>query len=384
MTIKFYCPSGHRIEAEARKVGQTIRCPACKQRVIVPPESVGKKSGRGGDSDLLPAAGAGTDQIGEPAGEPAPAGRRKSKPPPPPKSSSKRPRKKSHTAKQRRKPPPLPKDAPSAGQSETRGPVPDAKPPVAKSPGSSGDEPGPKPATERTGSKPPASKGKHRPRKHRKRSSRRKKPGSAESKETQPAAPAPPKADRRPAEPEPPRPPRPARQSWFRRGPRLMPPTAYKPDEGRVQTVQWLAFFLGLVVLFGVAPALGYLNLGTAPGWARAVLLLAALEAVYIAWMLATPDWASVWVVMLVFAFVSAAYGMATAIAVATPLDKPMPLGMGELRGSAAQWCGSVLLVHALATYLCGRTSAKWRRAFELEMAGRDKPVRPTRKTAER
>lgn len=161
-----------------------------------------------------------------------------------------------------------------------------------------------------------------------------------------------------------------------------MPPTVYEADEGRLQTVQWLAFFLGLVVLFSVAPALGHLNLYAAPGWARAVLLLAVLEAVYIAWMLATPDWASVWVVMLVFAFVSAAYGMATAIAIATPLDKPMPLGMGDLRESASQWCGSVMLLNSLATYLCGRTSAKWRRAFELEMAGRDKPTRSARRVA--
>jgi hypothetical protein len=161
-----------------------------------------------------------------------------------------------------------------------------------------------------------------------------------------------------------------------------MSPTVYRPDEGRVQTVKWLAFFLGLVVLFSVAPALAHLNLQAAPGWARAVLLLAAVQAVYIAWMLATPDWASVWVVMLVFAFVSAAYGMATAIAIATPLDKPMLLGMGDLRESASRWCGSVLLVHALATYLCGRTSAKWRRAFELEMAGRDKPIRSARRVA--
>ncbi|OHB69164.1 MAG: hypothetical protein A2V70_21215 [Planctomycetes bacterium RBG_13_63_9] len=95
------------------------------------------------------------------------------------------------------------------------------------------------------------------------------------------------------------------------------------------------------------------------------------VQIVYIAWMLNMPDWASVWVVMLVFAGVAAVYAVATALAIATPVDRPMPLGMGEVRHSARAWCTAVLLTMSLATYLCGRTSAKWRRTFELEMAGR-------------
>lgn len=168
----------------------------------------------------------------------------------------------------------------------------------------------------------------------------------------------------------------PARRKRGPRGPKLMPADVYRPDKGKTVTVRWLALVLSLAVVFSIYPVVHkmYLNLETAPGWARLVLLLAALQAVYIAWMLNTPDWASVWVVMWVFAAVSAAYGMATAIALATRLYEPLPLLLGmdeEIRRPARAWCSAVMLVMALAAYLCGHTSAKWRRAFELERAGR-------------
>lgn len=115
-------------------------------------------------------------------------------------------------------------------------------------------------------------------------------------------------------------------------------------------------------------------DIETAPGWARLVLFVAFLQTIYVAWMALTPDWSSVWVLMLAFAAVAAGYATVTAIAIATPLDAPLPLGMSEVRGSAARWCGSVLLIHGLATYLCGRTSTKWRRALELENASRRRP----------
>jgi len=157
----------------------------------------------------------------------------------------------------------------------------------------------------------------------------------------------------------------------FRRGKRLVPPDAYTADEGHLASVKWLAVILTLAVLFSMAPGLSYLNLETAPGWARCVLLIGALQLFYIAWVVNKPDWASVWVLMLVFAGVSTLYGMATAVAIATPLDKPMLLGMGPIRNAAGSWCGSVLLVMSLSTYLCGRNAAKWRRSFELSTAGK-------------
>ena len=157
--------------------------------------------------------------------------------------------------------------------------------------------------------------------------------------------------------------------------PSRMPPGVYRPDAGNVATVKWLALILGLVVAFSITPVLylAHFNPATAPDWAHLVLAVAVVQAAYIAWMLNVPDWATVWVVMLVFAAVSALYAVATAVAVATPLEEPIWLDMGEVRNSAGAWCGAVLLAMSLATYLCGRTATKWRRTFELQTARRGK-----------
>ena len=145
----------------------------------------------------------------------------------------------------------------------------------------------------------------------------------------------------------------------------------YQPDRGHVETARWLGFFLLLLTLFSLTPAWRYLNLETAPGWARVVVLMTLLQAVYVVWMLAAPDWSTIRVLMLVFAASAVLYGMATAMALATPLDKPMPLDMGGIRDSAARWCGAMLLGTTLATYACGHIGTKWRRVMDWAAPGK-------------
>ncbi|MDZ7615708.1 MAG: hypothetical protein U1E05_01815 [Patescibacteria group bacterium] len=154
---------------------------------------------------------------------------------------------------------------------------------------------------------------------------------------------------------------------------RGLPANTYEPDHGRITSAKWLAAMLISAILFSAIPVAHqmHFNLENAPGWARIVLLLAALQAVYVGWMLSAPDWSTAWVVMLVFAGVSAVYAIATAMAIATPPDKAMPLGLGEVRYSARVWCASVLAVMSLCTYLAGRFSTRWHRSFEYETAGR-------------
>jgi hypothetical protein len=156
---------------------------------------------------------------------------------------------------------------------------------------------------------------------------------------------------------------------------RLMPEDVYQADEGHRSTVRWVALILGLVVALSVAPVFCSMrmNLAVAPDWARVVLLVGVVQAAYICWMLSAPDWVSMWVVTLVFAAVSTLYAVGTAVAVATPLGRPMILEMGQVRESAPAWCGSVLLAMSLATYLCGRTATRWRRVVELATAGQGK-----------
>lgn len=153
---------------------------------------------------------------------------------------------------------------------------------------------------------------------------------------------------------------------------RAAAPEVYEPEPAWVQTVYFLAVGLVVVTLFCAAPATKHLNLAEAPGWARIVLLLSALQLVYIAWMVSLPDWSTVWVGMLVFAIVASIYGMGMAIVMATPRDRPLMLGMDAVRYSAAGWCLAVVLLTSLMTYFCGRISFRWRRAFEVAKAKRN------------
>lgn len=148
------------------------------------------------------------------------------------------------------------------------------------------------------------------------------------------------------------------------------PPTAtpnvYKADPDKVQTVHLLLIGLVLGALFTVGPLAWHPNLFAAPNWVRLVLLIALLQLAYVAWLASLPDWASVWVAMLVNALVATLYGAALAIVLYTPVDAPLPLGLGDVsRRTAAGWCLCVVLITTLLTFACGRVCAVWRRADE-------------------
>ena len=107
--------------------------------------------------------------------------------------------------------------------------------------------------------------------------------------------------------------------------PRLV--QGYRPDERRVESLKWLTFFLGLTIVFSAAPALSHVNLFTAPGWARAALLLAVLQGCYLAWMLSAPDWSTIRTVTIVFGVAGVIYAAALALILVAPADRPLPLG---------------------------------------------------------
>ena len=141
----------------------------------------------------------------------------------------------------------------------------------------------------------------------------------------------------------------------------------YQPDQGKVQTVHLLAVGLVMAALFAAAPALRHWNLAAAPDWARLVLLIAALQLLYIGWMVSIPDWSTVWVGMLVFALVATVYGAGLAIFMYTPVAAPLILELDEsARRSAAGWCAAVVLLTGMMTFVSGRVSAGWRRSIEL------------------
>ena len=142
-----------------------------------------------------------------------------------------------------------------------------------------------------------------------------------------------------------------------------MPADAYQASPAEIRAVYRLAALLLSAVVLSVVPVvwLGHLNVVSAPGWARAVIIVAALQTLYVGWMLNAPDWATAWVVMLTFAGVATVYALATAMVMATPVDHPMIWGIGSIRHWVTPWCGGVVAVMAAATYLSGRTAARIR-----------------------
>ncbi|MBN2024162.1 MAG: hypothetical protein JW809_15370 [Pirellulales bacterium] len=133
-------------------------------------------------------------------------------------------------------------------------------------------------------------------------------------------------------------------------------------QQGLVRAAYYLAAMLGGLALVAALPAIGHLNLATAPGWARAVLSVAFLQAVYAAWMAAAPDESTLGVAMIVSTAVAALHAAGVALAIATPAAQPLPLGLDPVRYKVAYWCGAVVLAMSLAAYLCGRARTAWRR----------------------
>lgn len=145
---------------------------------------------------------------------------------------------------------------------------------------------------------------------------------------------------------------------------RKPPASLQRIGDKRRRELKHLAAMLGGLVFFSLLPLIvaGHLNPATAPLYARWALFVAVIQFAYLAWSLFVPDWASAWVLMIVFALAAACYGAATALAVATPPDRAVALEMTDVRHFARGWCACVLLTNALGAYLAGRLATLWRR----------------------
>ena len=142
--------------------------------------------------------------------------------------------------------------------------------------------------------------------------------------------------------------------------------TGYRPDSDKRLTVYYLATAMGALSVFALAPALPHWNLGSAPGWARAIWLLSLLQLAYVAWVVSIPDWTTLWSSMIVFTIVAALYGLTMTVALTTPQADGVPLDLTDVRRQAVLWCAGVMLLAFLVAYCCGRAAWRWRRTFEL------------------
>lgn len=144
---------------------------------------------------------------------------------------------------------------------------------------------------------------------------------------------------------------------------------AARAGKGQTQTVYLLATGLAAVVIISSVPAVPHWNLAAAPGWARAIWLLAAVQLAYVVWMVALPDWSTVWVGMWLFAVSAAVYAMIFVVVAFTERGRPIMLSLEDVRSNATGWCAIMVLLMSLMSYVSGRVSMAWRRAFELAKA---------------
>ena len=139
-------------------------------------------------------------------------------------------------------------------------------------------------------------------------------------------------------------------------------------DRQRLQTVYWLAGGLGLISLFAMLPALGHLDLAAAPGWARGAAVVSvgtglrdlAVDRPRLEHALGGDDRVR---------RRGGLYGAGMAIAIATPYDQSVLLGMTDIRRKAALWCGGMLTLSFAMSYLCGRAAHRWQAAERLSIA---------------
>jgi hypothetical protein len=127
-------------------------------------------------------------------------------------------------------------------------------------------------------------------------------------------------------------------------------------------TVNRIAAAVAVAGLICVWPARTHWDLGIAPEWARAALLLAILQLAYAAWLASIPDRASLWSTMFVLMIVATIYGIAGAVALTTPVDQSPPLGIAEsMRSSAPVWCFEIMLISIVIAYVSGHAALRIR-----------------------
>jgi len=141
----------------------------------------------------------------------------------------------------------------------------------------------------------------------------------------------------------------------------------YRVEPHYLATVRWLAVAQVIFTVICMWPAIKHFDAMATPNWAKIVLGLSLAQVFYLVWMWTVPDWSTLRVMVVVFASIASFYAMAMAIAYYAPPGEPAFLGWGDLRNSVTTlWCGLVVMLSGLMTYLCGRASAQWKKVFEL------------------
>ncbi len=146
----------------------------------------------------------------------------------------------------------------------------------------------------------------------------------------------------------------------------------YQPTEDQVAIVRAIGISLAAVAAISAIPAImdiidhmrAEASLGVAR-WAYLVLMLAALQGAYSAYVYQLPDWSTVWVVTIVTLVIATGYAMMLGLTFITHGDawlvRILDLGDVFRGGRDSLWCFVMLCLTSLISYFSGRISVRWR-----------------------
>ncbi|HET6883913.1 MAG TPA: hypothetical protein VFI31_27410 [Pirellulales bacterium] len=316
MSIRFFCPLGHRLQVPDKRAGKKGRCPMCGQRLIVPEASVAKKKRH------RTTVGTKQDSGAAAADEQSADGTVPAQNASPPTASLMDGRT-----------PALNEAAGSAEPALAIDPAvqirPSIRPPplVVESPANAS------PSVVLVVPSHPAA--------------------APSTNGTVATAPAP--ADNSS---------RPLRQlRWFTwaRSDALDEFAVDGPTPRQLEVVYWLACLLPFAVVFCAAPTMPYLEFAGAPLWAQFLLCTACLQLAYAAWLATVPDWSSVRVGAYLFGAV-AIVSLLAAVGLAFASEASLSwAGLANVRATASAWCGLTAVVNGFASAACRWLERRWR-----------------------
>ncbi len=146
----------------------------------------------------------------------------------------------------------------------------------------------------------------------------------------------------------------------------------YQPTLDQIEIVRLIGISLAAVACISAIPAVmdivDHLRSETSLGvarWAYLVLMLAALQGAYAAYVHQLPDWSTVWVVTVVTLVIATGYALMLGLTFITRSDawvvSVLDLGDVFRGGRASVWCFVMLCLTSLVSYFTGRISVRWR-----------------------
>ena len=141
------------------------------------------------------------------------------------------------------------------------------------------------------------------------------------------------------------------------------------------QITAWvLSLSLAAAALFGAAPAIWDLiqyaqaaEPTFVPRWALALIAVGSVQLAYAAYLAQLPDWTSGWIVTLVSLALAALYAGMLGVTLIAGADSAFIRGLdlGEVvpTGRAAMWCLCMTTILATLAFFAGRSSFRWKAA---------------------